>query len=308
MIRPDLCTPQARNTQGKTGKYDSSVSVVPVVAPHDSPSDQDSDDDDLILAPPITSDYRKTVFANTIATNTRYLALAANTSLPQSHRTMVVRWLFQVCDAMNLFDDTIFSATSMFDRITAQYNVEKCHLQLFGATCLWIAAKIEESVTPALSDFLYLCGDVYRDREFHECESVVLRTLNFSVAVSSPIFFLKGLLQRFSNERLSNAALFFARVSLFSIWYSTIQPHVIASASLFLGSLICHVRCSLASDDPRSSVDEMITTAKRILGAAIDFDCDRDISFYENFSREFPNPNFTELETLVTPENIDPFC
>ena len=308
MIRRDLRTPQARNTQGKPGKYDTSLSVVPVVAQPDSPSDQVSDDDDLILAPPITSDYRKTLFTNTIATNTRYLTLTANTSLPQSHRTMVIRWLFQVCDAMNLFDDTIFCATSMFDRITAQYNVEKCHLQLFGATCLWIAAKIEESVTPALSDFLYLCGDVYRDREFHECEAVVLRTLNFSVAVSSPIFFLKGLLHRFSNERLSHASLFFARVSLFSIWYSTIPPHVLASASLFLGSLTSHVHCSLASDDPRSSVDEMITCAKRIISTAIDFGYDSDLSFYENFSSEFPNLNFTELETLVTPENIDPFC
>ena len=314
MLHSALRIRQVRNAQDKASEKPTDASIPP--APDEPLSDHDLDDDDLIIEPLRESnDYRRLLFQNSISTNSVYLTTSENTWLAKSYRTMVLRWVFQVCDAMGFFDETVFCAVSMFDRVTEQYNVEKCHLQLFGATCLWIAAKIEESVTPALSDFIYLCSDVYRDREFHECEAVVLRTLHFSVAVSSPVFFLKGVLMRQDDRGLACAAMFFARAATFSVWYSAMQPHVVAYSALFLGSLVVEAGCTLEADDPRAQPDEMLVCVKRILEAAADIRGDVDNNLYEEFvkamiadNRSFSGIDFDALSDFVVRENVESFC
>ena len=105
MLHSALRIRQVRNAQDKASEKPTDASIPP--APDEPLSDHDLDDDDLIIEPLRESnDYRRLLFQNSISTNSVYLTTSENTWLAKSYRTMVLRWVFQVCDAMGFFDET----------------------------------------------------------------------------------------------------------------------------------------------------------------------------------------------------------
>lgn len=66
-------------------------------------------------------------------------------------------------------------------------SVSKSKYQLFGITCLFIAAKYEEIYPPGLGDFVYVCADTYTAYQILEMEGVILNRLQFNLVYTSSL-------------------------------------------------------------------------------------------------------------------------
>lgn len=104
-------------------------------------------------------------------------------------RKILVDWLVDVHRKFKLRSSTLFMAINLIDRYlqATTESVTKSRYQLFGITCLFIAAKYEEIYPPGLGDFVYVCADTYSTSHILEMESKVLNTLEFDLVYSSSL-------------------------------------------------------------------------------------------------------------------------
>lgn len=112
-----------------------------------------------------------------------------HSSLNDAMRKILVDWLVDVHRKFKLRSSTLFMAINLVDRFlqnTAE-SVSKSRYQLFGITCLFIAAKYEEIYPPGLGDFVYVCADTYSASQILDMESLILNTLEFNLVYSSSL-------------------------------------------------------------------------------------------------------------------------
>jgi hypothetical protein len=178
--------------------------------------------------------------------------------LKWKHRQIVLDWLIKIKDQVDFHEDTLLGAVVLFDRISAAYPIEKCQMQLFGAGCLWICSKIEEPSIPALFDFVYLCGRQYRAGEFRACETLILRTLKFDVASSSPIFFVRALTAGRESAGLEILCEHFTLLSIFSESFQKYSPYCAAVAAVFLADRVLGSQQRMAVTCEPSELSECV--------------------------------------------------
>lgn len=207
--------------------------------------DDDYDNDSILFSDgkvnKMESKYQDMLYTNLQQKEHLYLAdylLEERTCVRKvkvEHRAIVLDWMFRVCKEMKFLDETLFIAITLFDRVIAIHQIKKRHIQLFGGTCLWIASKLEETLTPALSDFVYLCGNAYVESEFIDCERVIVNILHFQIASTSPLFFIKSIVK---DTIMYDFAFFFCRAMVFNEHFGNTCPSVIAAASIFLSAAV----------------------------------------------------------------------
>lgn len=192
-------------------------------------------------------------------------------NLKSNYREIVVDWLFRVSDELHFNNDTYYSAISLFDRIVSVVTVKKCHIQLYGATAMWISSKIVEMLTPALSDFIFLCGNAYTEQDFIECELVILSTLDFSFATSTPYFYLRPFLDERDMYEVELYAFFFLNSATFSPSYKNMSPSNCAAACLFLAYSALNLRGKLFPNEPHVDVATVAEYCALIAQSATQF-------------------------------------
>lgn len=107
--------------------------------------------------------------------------------LNEAMRKILVDWLVDVHRKFKLRPETLFMTINLMDRyLEMTYeSISKSKYQLFGITCLFIAAKFEEIYPPSLGDFVYVCADTYTADQILEIESFILNRLGFNLVYSS---------------------------------------------------------------------------------------------------------------------------
>lgn len=115
-------------------------------------------------------------------------------------RKILIDWLVDVHRKFRLRQETLFMAVNLVDRYLekTEESVPKAKFQLFGVTCLFVAAKFEEIYPPSLSDFVYVCADTYTAGQILEMEGLILNALDFNLVYSSCLQLL-GIYARQSN-------------------------------------------------------------------------------------------------------------
>ena len=100
--------------------------------------------------------------------------------------------------------ETLYTAVSLADRYLVETVVNKRKLPCLvtlAVTCLLIAAKIEEPISPSFIRMINILDAKHsvklRGKRIRQLESEILRTLDFSLRTVSPIFFLERFLRLF---------------------------------------------------------------------------------------------------------------
>jgi G2/mitotic-specific cyclin 1/2 len=106
-------------------------------------------------------------------------------------RGILMDWLVEIHHKFRLLPETLFLAANLVDRFLSARVVSLEKLQLVGLTCLFIAAKYEEVVCPAVANFLYMTDGGYTDEEILNAERYVLTSLDFDLSYPNPIHFLR---------------------------------------------------------------------------------------------------------------------
>ncbi|KAJ7877695.1 cyclin-like protein [Mycena olivaceomarginata] len=73
-------------------------------------------------------------------------------------RTVLNAWLIQVHTRFRLLPETLFLCTNLVDRFLSTRSILRSKLQLVGMACLCllIASKFEETISPAVANFILL--------------------------------------------------------------------------------------------------------------------------------------------------------
>lgn len=96
-------------------------------------------------------------------------------------RRVLVAGLMEVAEELHFSCETCLLAIALMDRYLSVCKVTANELQLLGITCLWIAAKYEEVLSPSIQYFCNIWKDTYSPRQMVRMEARILGALGFEI-------------------------------------------------------------------------------------------------------------------------------
>ena len=170
-------------------------------------------------------------------------------------RGILTDWLVQVHVRFRLMPETLFLAVNLIDRFLSARVVSLAKLQLVGITCLFIASKVEEIVSPSIMHFLHCADASYTENEILQAERYVLKTLEWNLSYPNPIHFLRRVSKADEYDvKARTIAKYLLEISCLEWRLLSAPPSLLAAAAIWLARLIldnetwvCHFRfiCSL---------------------------------------------------------------
>ena len=100
----------------------------------------------------------------------------------------------QVGEEYKLHRETLFLAISYIDQFLSLVGVHRPKLQLVGAASMFIVAKYEEIYPPDVGEFVYITDDTYTRNQVLKMEGVILKLLEFKVALPTVNWFTERFL------------------------------------------------------------------------------------------------------------------
>ncbi|KAJ6458864.1 g2/mitotic-specific cyclin cdc13 [Mycena vitilis] len=117
--------------------------------------------------------------------------MAHQPSLTWEMRALLNDWLLQVHARFHLLPETLFLTAHLIDRFLSLRTIGPTKLQLVGTTALLLASKFEETVSPAIQNFVILCDGAVAAEDMLSAEQHMLRTLDWDLRYPSPLHFLR---------------------------------------------------------------------------------------------------------------------
>ncbi|KAH3809802.1 G2/mitotic-specific cyclin-B3-like [Dreissena polymorpha] len=155
--------------------------------------------------------------------------------LTSSMRAILVDWLVEVQENFELNHETLYLAVKLVDMYVSRVHTPKEALQLVGAVALFIAAKFDERCPPLVEDFLYICDDAYKRKEFLDMERCLLKAIGFDIGMPLSYRFLRRYAKcaRSSMETLTLGR-YILEMSLMEYDFIQRRDSEMAAASLLL--------------------------------------------------------------------------
>ncbi|KAF9652681.1 hypothetical protein BDM02DRAFT_3088789 [Thelephora ganbajun] len=198
---------------------------------------EDADD------PLMVSEYVDEIFAylkgveKTTMPNPNYMEMQKD--LAWKMRGILTDWLIQVHSRFHLLPETLFLCVNIIDRFLSARVVSLVKLQLVGITCMFIAAKVEEIISPSASNFLYCADSSYSETEILQAERYILKTLDWNLSYPNPIHFLRRISKADQyNVQTRTIAKYLMEIQCLEWRLISAPPSVLAAASVWLARLI----------------------------------------------------------------------
>ncbi|XP_045616986.2 cyclin-O protein B [Procambarus clarkii] len=184
--------------------------------------------------------YADDIFAIRKTMEYRYHASNCMADQPQvtaNMRCTLVHWLIKVNHQLKFGAETVFVAVNLTDRFLAVTPLAQDCLQLLALATLFVAAKMEESVVPGISELVAICGGMYRHHHFRRMEVLVLSKLKFALYAPTSWYFLDHLALKATqigtiDRRAMTVSRYVAETCLSSYEVSQYLPSVQAAAAL----------------------------------------------------------------------------
>ncbi|KAJ2013704.1 G2/mitotic-specific cyclin [Coemansia sp. S680] len=151
-------------------------------------------------------------------------------------RRELVNWIVKIHYQLRLLPETLFLAVNILDRFLCKRKIRARWLQLIGVTAVMVACKYGESVTPHLSDFIYLAGNSCTAQEILTTEIVILTALDFDMSYPNPMTFLRRVSKAEGyNKQTRAVAQYLMEVCIMDHRLMQYPPSKIAAAGIYLG-------------------------------------------------------------------------
>nr|CAB3228881.1 cyclin-A2 [Phallusia mammillata] len=152
-------------------------------------------------------------------------------------RAILVDWLVEVADEYKLHTETTHLAINYIDRFLSQMAVLRGKLQLVGAAAMFLAAKFEEIYPPDVGEFVYITDDTYTKRQVLRMEHLILKVLNFDVAVPTSNQYLKRYLKAAGADKKTEfLAQYLCELALVEFDCIQYLPSMMAASAVCLAS------------------------------------------------------------------------
>ncbi|KAK2534874.1 Ccnd2 [Columba guinea] len=111
-------------------------------------------------------------------------------------RRMVATWMLEVCEEQKCEEEVFPLAMNYLDRFLAVVPTRKCHLQLLGAVCMFLASKLKETIPLTAEKLCIYTDNSIKPQELLEWELVVLGKLKWNLAAVTPHDFTEHILRK----------------------------------------------------------------------------------------------------------------
>ncbi|XP_050696727.1 cyclin-O-like [Eriocheir sinensis] len=215
--------------------------------------------------------YADDIFINRRAAEAHYHVQNCMVDQPQVTRHMrctLVHWLIKVSQQLQFGAETVFVAVGLSDRFLATTPLAQDCLQLLSLCALFVAAKMEESVLPRVSELASICGGTYKHHHFRRMEVLLLSKLEFALYVPTSWYFLNHLALKAAQKgtmdrRVLGVARYIAETSLGS--YDITQHRASVQATAALLSALSLLPCPGLYDTLQELLDELYLSLIRPL-------------------------------------------
>ncbi|XP_047000464.1 G2/mitotic-specific cyclin-B-like [Schistocerca americana] len=225
-------------------------------------------------------------------------------------RLVLVDWLFDVQLQFSLLSETMFLSVAIIDRYLQKVHIiDKKKIQLLGAASMLTASKYEETYPPEISNFVYICSNLYTKNEILKMENQILRTLDFFIGYPLSVHFLRRYSKACSPDEVTyTLAKYFQEMCLMEYELCYLAPSRLAAAALYLA-------LRLRSKTDTSSVwsetliyysqyklKDIADIAKKIAFAVMNIESSKYQALYQKYSRS----KYLKVSTLpeVSPVNL----
>ena len=149
-----------------------------------------------------------------------------------------------------------------FESKTNCYLISRERFQLLGATCTWLACKVEELSPPTVSEISYVSDNIYSAEQIKRMERRICSALNFSLIHNTPHLYVPEFVR--ASEECPNPCCRSASTSVFHQLVNyllelgrlpygpvTKKPSLLSAAAVYLARVTLDVRSNDTSIDPQ---------------------------------------------------------
>ncbi|KAK0204046.1 g2/mitotic-specific cyclin cdc13 [Desarmillaria ectypa] len=202
-------------------------------------------------------------------------------------RGILLDWLISVHARCRLNSETFHLCTNIMDRFMSLRVCSLVKFQLVGITCMFIAAKYEETVAPSASDFVTLTDGTYTEAQMFQAERYILKTLDYNLNHPNPMHFLRRISKADDyNVRVRTLGKYLLEIGCMEWRLLAAPPSLLAAAAMWLARLALNMEDwtpNLAHYSTYSQ-SEIIPTANLMLNYILK--PVRHEQFYKKFARK----------------------
>ncbi|GMM52705.1 B-type cyclin [Starmerella bacillaris] len=203
----------------------------------------DADDED----PQMCSEYAEDIYAYLYAVQEQHMVDPAYIkTMPATHRWRtnrhtLVNWMLTVHRKFRLVAETLYLGVNIVDKFLSRNRVGLDRIQVLGATGLLIAAKLEEIMSPSISNFAYVANS--DENAVRKMEIEVLISLNFDFSYANPLNFLRRISKADDYDvRTRTMGKFLLEMQLFEPRLMVYRPSDVAAAAMLLAREVLEIR------------------------------------------------------------------
>lgn len=126
-----------------------------------------------------------------------YDAIRAHPFVKSYMRSRLIDWLQELCQSFMLSRETFHISINYLDRyLASRHHLRKGRLQLVGVTCVFVAAKLEETKAPRAAQLCRITNNAVKEDCLLECEIDLLSTLGWVNLPTTPFMWVKTFIAR----------------------------------------------------------------------------------------------------------------
>ncbi|KAG8546535.1 hypothetical protein GDO81_018713 [Engystomops pustulosus] len=201
-------------------------------------------------------DYTIDIFSRMMKRQSKHVLQAVDIpeAVTPEMRTVLVNWLVQVHEFLDLHEETLYLAVYLMNSYMKVHKIQTLFLQLLAVSCLFIACKMEEKLIPQPADLCFMMEDAFSKKELLKMEKKVLYRLRFELQYIQPLHFLRLLsITGKCPENVEYLAMYFMELTLLEADGAMIEPALLASSALSLAQMVFQ-ESGILSPDPGGHV------------------------------------------------------